>query len=81
LGLSHRAHARIGDAFVRGLSGGERRRVSIAVELLACASGVLLLDEPLSGLDSAAAQNVMGALEALGKAGATVALSVHQVTK
>lgn len=50
---------------MRGLSGGERRRVSVAVELIAIHGsprGVLLMDEPLSGLDSTNARLVVAAL-------------------
>lgn len=48
LGLEKVAHSFIGDAWVRGLSGGERRRVSIAAELLT-APGLLFCDEVTTG--------------------------------
>ena len=48
LGLGKVAHGFIGDAWVRGLSGGERRRVSIAAELLT-APGLLFCDEATTG--------------------------------
>eukprot|EP00756_Hemistasia_phaeocysticola_P045722 Hpha_TRINITY_DN1946_c0_g1::TRINITY_DN1946_c0_g1_i1::g.30976::m.30976 len=53
---------------VRGLSGGERRRVSIACELVA-SPAVLILDEPTSGLDSYSAKVVMETIVGLGKGG------------
>lgn len=52
LGIAHIKNARIGDITggrARGISGGEMRRVSIGLELIACPD-VLLLDEPTSGL-------------------------------
>ena len=68
----------IGDAFVRGLSGGEKRRVSIGCELLT-RPGLLLLDEPTTGLDSTNAARVVDILSSLsGQQGVTVLLSIHQ---
>ena len=78
LGLSRVAHSFIGDAFVRGLSGGEKRRVSIGCELIT-RPGLLLLDEPTTGLDSTNAARVVDILSCLsGSQGVTVLLSIHQ---
>ncbi|MGC4869464.1 ATP-binding cassette domain-containing protein [Micromonospora sp. DT53] len=60
------------------LSGGERKRASIAVELLT-RPGVFFLDEPTSGLDPAIAVELLRVLRALADTGATVVLTTHQV--
>mmetsp|Transcript_27104 Transcript_27104/g.59650 ORF Transcript_27104/g.59650 Transcript_27104/m.59650 type:complete len:141 (+) Transcript_27104:116-538(+) len=51
LGLDKCAESRIGDGDARGVSGGEKKRVCIALELIADIE-VLVLDEPTSGLDT-----------------------------
>lgn len=74
LRLSHIAHTRLSD----GLSGGERRRVSIGLSLLHDPS-VLLLDEPTSGLDSASAFSIVHLLKSIASSRqSTIILSVHQ---
>lgn len=58
--------------------GGEKRRVSLGCELLT-RPGLLLLDEPTTGLDSTNATRVVDILASLaGKQGVTVLLSIHQ---
>ncbi|GAA5997309.1 uncharacterized protein JCM10292_000170 [Rhodotorula paludigena] len=58
LGLSHALHTAVGSPFVRGLSGGERKRASLAECLLARAA-ILLLDGPFNGLDSSTAVSML----------------------
>ena len=68
----------IGGGSVRGISGGERKRVAVAVELVSKPS-VLLLDEPTSGLDSTSALNLMKILKSLAQNhGHSVACVIHQ---
>ena len=50
LGIRDIRHSRIGDAVTRGISGGQRKRVSLGHELLTRSTRVLFLDEPTSGL-------------------------------
>ncbi|CAO1622820.1 unnamed protein product [Parajaminaea phylloscopi] len=80
LGLQAVGDTLIGQRGHRGISGGEKRRVSIGIALVA-RPRILILDEPLSGLDAYNAVRVMGALRNLAskKAGATtVVLTLHQ---
>ncbi|RHY27688.1 hypothetical protein DYB32_006611 [Aphanomyces invadans] len=77
LRLTHVADSRIGNASVRGISGGERRRVSIGMELVTQPQ-MLFLDEPTSGLDSASANSLISLLSTVAKSGRMVILSVHQ---
>ncbi|KAL1901802.1 hypothetical protein Sste5346_001505 [Sporothrix stenoceras] len=51
LGIAHTAHTKVGNEFIRGVSGGERKRVSLA-EMLAGQSPVQFWDQPTRGLDS-----------------------------
>ncbi|CAJ1025748.1 putative ABC transporter/ABC-2 type transporter [Leishmania shawi] len=66
LRLQHCAQTLIGDERTRGISGGEKRRVSIAVELLANPR-ILYLDEPTSGLDAVSAKHVIETVVELAK--------------
>ena len=62
---------------IRGLSGGERKRTSIGVELLTNPS-LIFLDEPTTGLDSETALQLILLLEALAAGGRTVISTIHQ---
>ena len=78
LGLAHVAGSQVGGSSgVRGVSGGERRRVTIGMELVIDPS-VIVLDEPTSGLDSHTALNLMSTLKSVASAGRVVMLSFHQ---
>jgi ABC-type multidrug transport system ATPase subunit len=77
LGLTKCENTIIGNSFIRGVSGGERKRVSIAHEMLVDPA-LLILDEPTSGLDSTAAHRLVSTLGSLARKGKTVITSVHQ---
>ena len=77
LGLSHCADSLIGSAAVRGVSGGEKRRVAIGVELVVSPS-TIFLDEPTSGLDSFNAEKVVKILAGLAANGCSVLCTIHQ---
>ncbi|KAJ9617388.1 hypothetical protein H2204_013854 [Knufia peltigerae] len=77
LGLGSCAETRIGDNVHKGCSGGEKRRTSIGVQLLAD-QPVLILDEPTTGLDAASAIHVVQTLKSLAQRGKTVIMTIHQ---
>lgn len=78
MGLQDAMNTRIGGWSVKGLSGGQKRRVSICIEILT-RPRLLFLDEPTSGLDSAASYHVMSRIIKLARHdGITVLASIHQ---
>lgn len=78
LGLVRVANSIVGDVTRRGVSGGEKKRVNIGLELMAKPS-ILFLDEPTSGLDSSSAMLVMKALRTLvERQGVTICSVIHQ---
>nr|XP_043632641.1 ABC transporter G family member 6-like [Erigeron canadensis] len=77
LGLRNAANTVIGDEGHRGVSGGERRRVSIGTDIIHDPI-ILFLDEPTSGLDSTSAYMVVKVLQRIAQSGSIVIMSVHQ---
>jgi len=77
LGLTGVAKSRLGGARARGVSGGERRRAAVGMELLG-AHRVLILDEPTSGLDDKAAESLCKLLADLALEGHSILASLHQ---
>jgi ABC-type multidrug transport system ATPase subunit/ABC-type multidrug transport system permease subunit len=77
LGLRNAAKTIIGDEGHRGVSGGERRRVSIGIDIIHDPI-ILFLDEPTSGLDSTSAFMVVKVLQRIAQSGSIVIMSVHQ---
>lgn len=81
LGLERVANSIVGDISRRGVSGGEKKRVNIGLELMRKPS-VLFLDEPTSGLDASSAMYVMHSLSKLVRnQGMTICATIHQPRK
>lgn len=81
----------VGTVFRKGLSGGQKRRLALGVELISnpCTlayapfhahtlTALIFLDEPTSGLDSAAAYHIIAMLKTLCTAGRTIVCTIHQ---
>ncbi|CAN4120983.1 unnamed protein product [Withania somnifera] len=77
MGLGDCADRLVGNWQLRGISGGEKKRLSIALEILV-RPRILFLDEPTTGLDSASAFFVVQALKNISCDGRTVISSIHQ---
>lgn len=77
-GMSSCKDTRAGGFLFKGLSGGQRRRLSLAIALVKNPR-VIVLDEPTSGLDSAAASAIISLLDIIAKrCGAAVICTIHQ---
>ena len=76
-GLAVKGDVKIGKATGGGLSGGQKRRLSVAMALIRAPS-LLLLDEPTSGLDSAAALELVRLLSRISASGRCVVCTIHQ---
>lgn len=78
LGLKECANTMVGDGgSYRGCSGGERRRVSLGVQMLGNPS-VLFCDEPTTGLDATSAYQLMSMLKSLASKGRAIICTIHQ---
>ncbi|KAJ3177496.1 hypothetical protein HDU85_005863 [Gaertneriomyces sp. JEL0708] len=77
LNLTHVANTVIGDETTRGVSGGQRKRVNIGLELAAVPIA-MFLDEPTSGLDSTAALSVAQIMKSISRLGLTIVAVIHQ---
>lgn len=78
LGLERVADSQVGGVRgVRGISGGEKRRVTIGMEMVTRPK-IILMDEPTSGLDSHTALSLITMLKDISQHGRLVMFSVHQ---
>lgn len=80
LNLEHCRDTIVGiPGLIAGLSGGERKRCNIGIELITDPK-VLLLDEPTSGLDSVTSVKIVALLSELARKGRTIIFTIHQPT-
>jgi ABC-type multidrug transport system ATPase subunit len=67
----------VGNHMIKGLSGGEKRRLSIGIELIS-EPNILILDEPTSGLDSVTADVLINLLKRQAEKNRTIIFTIHQ---
>ena len=77
MGLSHVRNSMVGDPMTKGISGGQLKRLSIAVEIIPLQK-LIFLDEPTSGLDSSIALEVMRAVRQFTTKDRTCITAIHQ---
>jgi ABC transport system ATP-binding/permease protein len=77
LGLDQRKDLRVGNALEKTISGGQRKRLNIALELIR-EPAILFLDEPTSGLSSRDSENVVDLLKELSLKGKLIFVVIHQ---
>lgn len=77
LGLVECAEVMIGGAMIKGISGGQKKRTSVGVELVTSPT-LLFLDEPTSGLDSTSATSLVNVLKQMASNGTTIMCTIHQ---
>ena len=77
LNLLDCADTMVGGVLIKGLSGGERKRTSVGVELVT-RPRLVFMDEPTSGLDSFNALELVHVLQKVAKTGSSVLLTIHQ---
>jgi len=77
LGLEKVAESRVGTQFRRGISGGEKKRLSIGSQLITD-PGILFLDEPTTGLDAYNSLSVIETMNRLCSRGRTIICTIHQ---
>lgn len=77
LGLEKARNTIIGNQFLRGISGGERKRVNIGCQLLSYSS-IIFFDEPTSGLDTSTALSLTKMMKGLAETGYTIISTMHQ---
>lgn len=77
LSLEECSEVMVGDSFSKAISGGQKKRVAIGVELLSDPT-CLILDEPTSGLDSTISLKLINTLKSLAKEGKIIITTIHQ---
>ncbi|KXS10981.1 P-loop containing nucleoside triphosphate hydrolase protein [Gonapodya prolifera JEL478] len=77
LGLKDCSNTQVGNTMIKGISGGEKRRLNIGLGMI-CNPKVLIIDEATTGLDSSAAQIVARTLYSIARSGRTVVVTSQQ---
>jgi ABC-type multidrug transport system ATPase subunit len=77
LGITRCADVIVGNELTKGISGGQKKRTSVAMELVTNPS-ILFVDEATSGLDSQTAEDVVRILRDISRTGRTVICTIHQ---